>query len=633
MLLFGQVDVVEFWCLNSYLKRLRPEPIVALQKWACPTFLIVQGITCSSRLDLRRCGTKMSKALIAGINQVALDKGLDREVIFEAIEAALVSAYKRNFGSVANVTAEVDRQTGEMRVLAEREVVDEVFNERTEITLGDSHEYAPDAEIGDVIRVPDTPDNFGRIAAQTAKQVILQRIREAERDTVYENFAHRVSEVITGQVRSVDTLSGAVSLLLDDKHECLMMREDQIPTERLRRGDYLKVYVVDVHKSTRGPVIKISRTHRNLLRRLMEQEIPEVRDGIVEIKAIAREPGARSKAAVTATVPGVDPVGSCVGMRGLRIQNIVNELSGEKIDVVEWSGDLASYISNALSPAKVQSVILDDGNPIKTATVIVPDRQLSLAIGKEGQNARLAAKLTGWRIDIKSESEAHEEGLDRLAAERAEQAAVKATEDLLAKAERILQQEETEVDDRFWQAAQALRDSASMETESQELLPTDFKRLEDLIQEVEEVSEPQAFGEAPFDASEVEAIEEVEEVISEAQEPLTTEPVEAVSGEELEISTEAQEMGTVAAEDLPEVITADMLRARMGKRKEVSFADMDFEVPPELLVGLDEDEDPDEDDWGGGKTKRKAKGKGKSASPKRVEKKKPKQQWSYDEET
>ena len=229
--------------------------------------------------------------------------------------------------------------------------------------------------------------------------------------------------------------------------------------EKLRRGDYVKVYVVDVHKSTRGPVIKISRTHRNLLRRLMEMEIPEVRDGIVEIKSIAREPGARSKAAVVATVPGVDPVGSCVGMRGLRIQNIVNELAGEKIDVIEWNSDSATYIQNALSPAKVQTVLLDDGSPIKTATVIVPDRQLSLAIGKEGQNARLAAKLTGWRIDIKSESEARDEGIDRVIMERAQQAAVKATEDLLAKAERILRREDEGADDKLWQAAQALRDT------------------------------------------------------------------------------------------------------------------------------------------------------------------------------
>lgn len=277
----------------------------------------------------------MSKALIAGINQVATDKGLDREVIFTAIEAALVSAYKRNYGSVANVSSEVDRITGDMRIFAEREVVEELFNPRTEILEAEARKVQPTAKLGDVVRVETHPDDFGRIAAQTAKQVILQRIREAERDNVYENFAHQVGEIVRAQVRSIDAQSGAVTILLDEKHEVLMMRDEQIASEKLRRGDYIKVYVVDVHKSTRGPVIKLSRTHRNLLRRLMEQEIPEVRDGIVEIKSIAREPGARSKASVVATVPGVDPVGSCVGMRGLRIQNIVNELANEKIDVVE----------------------------------------------------------------------------------------------------------------------------------------------------------------------------------------------------------------------------------------------------------------------------------------------------------
>ena len=225
--------------------------------------------------------------------------------------------------------------------------------------------------------------------------MILQRIREAERDTVYENFVHKVGETITAQVRSIDLVSGAVTILIDDRHENLLPREEQIPSENLRRGDYISLYVVDVHRSSRGPMIKLSRTHRDLLRRLMEQEIPEVRDGTVEIKAISREPGARSKVAVMATLPGVDPVGSCVGMRGMRIQNIVTELAGEKIDVVEWSGNLRTYISNALGPAKVQSVILEEASNIKTAIVIVPDRQLSLAIGKAGQNARLAAKLTG----------------------------------------------------------------------------------------------------------------------------------------------------------------------------------------------------------------------------------------------
>ncbi len=560
----------------------------------------------------------MSKALIAGINQVATDKGLDREVIFQAIEAALVSAYKRNYGPIANVTAEVDRISGEMRVLTEREVVDEVFNEHTEITEGDAKKLAPTSKLGDVIRVPNTPNDFGRIAAQTAKQVILQRIREAERDTVYENFAHRVGEVITAQVRSVDTLSGAVSLLLDDKHECLMMREDQIPTEKLRRGDYLKVYVVDVHKSTRGPVIKISRTHRNLLRRLMEQEIPEVRDGKVEIKSIAREPGHRSKVAVLATVPGLDAVGSCVGLRGLRIQNIVNELSGEKIDVVEWNETVNSYISNALSPAKVQAVLLDDDGAIKTATVVVPDRQLSLAIGKEGQNARLAAKLTGWRIDIKSDTEAREEGLDQVIADRAQAAAIKATEDLLAKAERILRSEDEGVEDRLLQAAQALRDGDPLAAEAPEILSGDFKSFEELLAEVAEREEAQSFGDATFETEELQGAQqssapEWPDLPEEAPSPLTE---AAFSEEEATVESESTaELGMTTQDELPEVITADMLRARMAERKKFSFADEDFEVPAELLVGYEEEDIEEEDlmeEVGKGKAKGKAKTKAKT---------------------
>ncbi len=378
----------------------------------------------------------MSKALIAGINQVATDKGLDREIIFEAIEAALISAYKRNYGSVANVSAAVDRMSGDMRVYAEKEVVDGVMNPRTEIDLVEAKKLDAKVAVHDLIKIPSTPGNFGRIAAQTAKQVILQRIREAERDTVYENYVHRVGELINAQVRSIDTLSGTVTVLLDDKHESLLPRDEQIPNERLRRSDYIKLFVVDVQKGSRGPMIKLSRTHRNLLRRLMEQEIPEVREGTVEIKNIAREPGARSKVAVLATAPGVDAVGSCVGLRGMRIQGIVNELAGEKIDVVEWNSEIRAYIANALSPAQVDVVILEGDNSVKTATVVVPDRQLSLAIGKAGQNARLAAKLTGWRIDIKSESEALAEGYDLLAAKSVQDSAGKG--DIFTMAQTIL---------------------------------------------------------------------------------------------------------------------------------------------------------------------------------------------------
>jgi len=583
----------------------------------------------------------MSKALIAGINQVATDKGLDREVIFQAIEAALVSAYRRNYGSVANVTAEVDRTSGDMHVFAEREVVEDVMNPRTEITEQDVRKIQPTAKLGDVVRVPSTPDDFGRIAAQTAKQVILQRIREAERDTVYENFAHQVNEIVSTQVRSIDAQSGAVTVLLGEKYEVLLMREDLIASEKLRRGDFIKVYVVDVHKSNRGPVIKLSRTHRNLLRRLMEQEIPEVRDGVVEIKAIAREPGARSKVAVVATLPGVDPVGSCVGMRGLRIQNIVNELAGEKIDVIEWSTDIGSYITNALSPAKVSNVLLDENtSSIKTAIVVVPDRQLSLAIGKEGQNARLAAKLTGWRIDIKSESEAQAEGLDKLAGERMRRGS-SASEDLLSMAERILRNEDEAPaptgGDRLWQAMQSLQDMAPRTAESLDVLgglaieppipqrketrakPRDTERAVDRgesekrpVEETAPVEWPAelltpevlelAFSADETTLPELPPLPDVEEVVKAQARPekLVEEPVVEESNE---------------AVGLPQVITADMLRKRMAQRKEnANKVAADIEVPAELLIGLEEEviaEDWEEEI----EDKDKVKGKGKAKKP------------------
>jgi N utilization substance protein A len=531
----------------------------------------------------------MSKALIAGINQVATDKGLDREVIFEAIEAALISAYKRNYGSVANVTSEVDRVTGEMRVFAEREVVEDVMNWRTEVSLEDAKKAEADAELGDVINVETEPGDFGRIAAQTAKQVILQRIREAERDTVYENFAHRVGETLSSQVRNVDEVSGAITVLLDDKHECLIMRDEQIPGERIRRGDYIRVYVVDVHKSNRGPVIRLSRTHRNLLRRLMEQEIPEVRDGTVEIKAIAREPGARSKVAVAATMPNVDAVGSCVGMRGLRIQNIVNELSGEKIDVVEWSPELTGYISNALSPAKVNNVVLDEKASIKTAIVVVPDRQLSLAIGKEGQNARLAAKLTGWRIDIKSESEALEEGLDRLSQAQSQALTEESTTNILSVAEQILQGEDEKpailADDALSRAARSLEEvDEGLPTTAEGLVSSELPSFEDALAKAEEAEN------VDFSVPELPSLpsEDDEDFV-----PLSFESAIAETSES-EDESATEEDDVMSATDLPEVITADMLRARMAQRKE-GLSNEEMEVPAELLVGLDEDKKEDED--------------------------------------
>lgn len=344
------------------------------------------------------------------INQVCHERQLPVDIVLEAVEVALASAYKRNFGGNQSVTAQIDPKSGEPLIFLEKIIVEKVENDKKEVTLKQARQINPKAEIGDMISVNSTPSNFGRIAAQTAKQVILQRIREAERDALYNSYAEREGEIVSGTVHKVDPHQVTLSL---GKAEAVLPRSEQIATETYKEGQRLRSYVTSVVKTSRGPQIVLSRTHRDMLRRLLEMEVPEIYNGTVEIKSIAREAGYRSKVAVAALQEGVDPVGSCVGMRGTRIQNIVNELNGEKIDVVQWNPDLSYFIANSLSPAKVMNVMLHDEQG-KTAVVVVPDRQLSLAIGKEGQNARLAAKLTGWRIDIKSASEATEEIIQRV---------------------------------------------------------------------------------------------------------------------------------------------------------------------------------------------------------------------------
>jgi transcription termination/antitermination protein NusA len=355
----------------------------------------------------------MKSDFYAAISQISSERGVARELIVESIEAALISAYKRSFGGNSEVTVRVDPQTGEARVFTAKQVVEQVTDDKTEISLQAARAIAPRVQTGETVQIESTPRDFGRIAAQTAKQVVLQRIREAERDHIYDEYVDREGEIITGLIQRFEPRAIIMEL---GKAEAVLPQEEQVPTERYRLGQRLKVYLMEVHKTHRGPQIIVSRTHRNLLRRLFELEVPEVFNGTVDIKSIAREPGLRSKVAVAARQEGVDPVGSCVGMRGVRIQNIVNELYGEKIDVVQWNPDPKVFIANALSPAEVLTVELNDDQ--KTATVIVPERQLSLAIGKEGQNARLAAKLTGWRIDIKS-SAATSEGRDADFARRA----------------------------------------------------------------------------------------------------------------------------------------------------------------------------------------------------------------------
>jgi N utilization substance protein A len=348
----------------------------------------------------------MKSEFLLAFNQICSERNLPREVVLEALTTAFVSAYRRdvNASSAQNITAVIDSQTGSAHIYAEKEVTDQVTDWRTEVVLDAAREVVPDAKIGDMIMVESTPDGFGRIAAQTAKQVILQRIREAERDAQYNLYAEREGEIINGVVQSMGQMGITLNL---GRTEALLPKKEQVPGERYQMHQRLRAYVVEVKKSTRGPQIVVSRSHKNMLRRLLELEVPEIYNGTVEIKSIAREAGARSKIAVAAIQNGIDPVGACVGMRGVRIQSIVTELGGEKIDVIEWNADPALYIQKALSPARVLTVQPEeDPKEGKLALVVVPDDQLSLAIGREGQNARLAAKLTAWRIDIKGSTEA-----------------------------------------------------------------------------------------------------------------------------------------------------------------------------------------------------------------------------------
>ena len=359
----------------------------------------------------------MKSEFALAFNEISERFGLPREVVMEALTAAMASAYRRavNASAAQQVEARIDPETGEVHVFAEKEIVESVQNPDTETTLEAAHEVDPQAEMGGMVLTDSTPADFGRVAAQTAKQVILQRLREAERDAQYEEFIEREGDMVHGTVHSITPQAVTVGL---GRAEALLPRNQQIPGEAFRVRDRIRVYVLEVRKSSRGPVIVVSRTHPHMLRRLLEMEVPEIAQGLVEIKGIAREAGRRAKVAVAAMRDGVDPVGACVGLRGVRIQSIVRDLNDEKIDVIEWNPDQATFILKALSPARVSGVYLDeDPTRGKTALVVVPDDQLSLAIGRAGVNARLAARLTGWRIDIKSLPEAASEAMNRLSSD------------------------------------------------------------------------------------------------------------------------------------------------------------------------------------------------------------------------
>ncbi|WP_010269458.1 transcription termination factor NusA [Paenibacillus senegalensis] len=346
----------------------------------------------------------MNTDFIEALHEIETTKGISKDILIEAIEAALISSYKRNFNTAQNVRVDVNRQTGVIKVYARKTVAEEVLDPRLDITIEAARDINPNYQLGDIVEIEVTPKDFGRIAAQTAKQVVTQRIREAERGLIYNAFIEKEDDIVTGIVQRQDTRNIYIDL---GKVEAVLPLNELMPTDKFKHGDRIKTYITKVENTTKGPQIFLSRTHPGLLKRLFELEVPEIFQGVVEIRSVSREAGFRSKIAVYSRDPEVDAVGSCVGPKGVRVQAIVTELKGEKIDIVRWSENVEEYVANALSPSKVIEVNVFEEE--KMSRVIVPDYQLSLAIGIKGQNARLAAKLTGWKIDIKSETQAEQE--------------------------------------------------------------------------------------------------------------------------------------------------------------------------------------------------------------------------------
>lgn len=345
-----------------------------------------------------------NKELILALEELEKEKGIKKEYVLESIETALVTAYKRNFDALENVRVDIDQKTGATHVYSIKDVVENANDEVTEINLEDAHKINKDLKLGDTVEVEIVPKDFGRIAAQTAKQVIVQKLREVERDLIFDEYSQRKGEIVSGIIQKADRNIVVVDL---GRIEGIMLSKEQVPTEKYRVNDKTKAYIVDVERGLKGaPQVMISRSHPDFVRKLLEFEIPEIYEGLIEIKSVSRDAGSRSKVAVYSQDPNIDPVGSCVGAKGVRIQNVINELNGEKIDVIEWDEDPSIYIAAALLPAQILAVDIKEEE--KFAEVIVPDDQLSLAIGKAGQNARLAARLTNWKIDIKSESQFRE---------------------------------------------------------------------------------------------------------------------------------------------------------------------------------------------------------------------------------
>ena len=458
----------------------------------------------------------MNREFIEAMEQLEKEKHISKDVLLETIESALVSAYKKNYGTAQNVRVVIDPDDGEIAVLMRKDIVaeEDIEDDMIQMSLEEAHEIDPRYEIGDAIEFAVTPRDFGRIAAQTAKQVVVQRIREAERGMVYDDFITRQGEIVTG---TVQRKSGETMFINIGRAEGILSANEQVPGEHFKVHQRLKVYIMDVKKTTKGPQVFLSRSHPGLVKMLFELEVPEIQDGIVEIKGIAREAGSRTKMAVYSEDENVDPVGACVGTRGSRVQSVVDELNGEKIDIIFWSDSPEELIANVLSPATVEEVIIEDEEE-KTATAIVPDYQLSLAIGKQGQNVRLAAKVSGWKIDIMSHTQ-YEEALAAAEAEYEEE---------LEEAGYEEEPEEAGYDEEFPQEESPEVPAADYEEELTEEEPTEIsedeepeapdEEPEDIAEPAEEEAEDAAEPEETGDAEDAAAVEEPDEEVGETVE-------------------------------------------------------------------------------------------------------------------
>ncbi|HWQ03732.1 MAG TPA: transcription termination factor NusA [Longilinea sp.] len=605
----------------------------------------------------------MKNEFTLAFNEVLEEKQLPKEIILKALESAMISAYRRavNASNAQRVEASVDIETGKVTIFAEKEVVEDVQDVRTEVALDEAHRYNAEAALGDMVVVESTPKDFGRVAAQTARQVIQQRIRDAERQAQLAFFDKQLGEIVSGLVQAVN--ASGLTIGMDMKAEGSMPRKEMIPGERFRIHDRVRALISEVKDSPRGPQIILSRTHRNFLRRLLETEVPEIYHGVVEIRSIAREPGERAKVAVSATQIGIDPVGACVGIRGVRIQAIVRELHDEKIDVIEWNPDPAAFIAKAISPARVTGVYLGEHTTGgKTATVVVPEDQLSLAIGRDGQNARLAAKLTGWRIDIKSVPEAVADTLYRLqnepallpVAESETDAINKIEESLARKADgRPLTPEEYDFMARFVDRVEkrtARKPEKKIEVatpEVDELIPADAfetpvldgplpEHVANLLQEagystVGEVARqmklapdeilringigPKAMTEINHLMAELDARVEAAKAPAQVVEELETPAAEVLDVAEVKPAAEVPVLADAEplVEELPIRALPESELATPVLEEEPSLEDL-FTLRPEILAQPDTtDEEEDEVDSAGNKTgKKKAKKKRKS---------------------